>query len=244
MGVLADLYSYGDGLKRKVKNVLADPMGSLDLGVRRFGEDQNALLNLMSNAYPMAGDKTVLNSPQQKSQMRSKLADLATDQAMAGSINWPQSPKTFYHGSADPFERFDPSLLGTNTKSADAGIGFHFSDNKADASLYADMAKRARLLRDEPWLSKSDVDGASGVVRSFDLNMQNPLVVGMNDSEGNAGKLTQQFLDDKWAARRYADANGHDGIIYPQGTNVDSGYTAIAFDPDQIVKKATQSKKK
>ena len=78
----------------------------------------------------------------------------------------------------------------------------------------------------------------------FDLNIKNPLVVGTNEVEGNAGKLTQQFLDNKWAARRYADANGFDGLIYPHGTNVDSGYTAIAFDPTQITKLINQTKKK
>jgi len=246
MGLLGDIYSYGDGLKRKLKGLLADPAGTLDMGLRRLREDQQSLQNLFANAYPMAGDKTVMNSPQQIAQFRREAANAAANLGlgMAGVINWPKSPKTLYHGSADDFDKFDRSLLGTNTRAKDAEVGFHFSDNKADASLYADMAARNKLMRDEPWSSKSDVSMASGIVRPFDINMKNPLVVALNESDGNTGKNTQQFLDDKWAAKIYADEHGYDGIIYPNGTNVDAGYTAIAFDPSQITKMATQTNRR
>jgi hypothetical protein len=175
---------------------------------------------------------TPSTNPQAGAMLRDQPANLGVSKV----INNFKVPKTLYHGSAEPFESFDPKLLGTNTKSSDAEIGFHFSDNKSDASLYADMAKRQQLRRDEPWLSESDVQFESGVVRPFNLDIKNPLVIGGDEFEGNAGKFTQQFLDDKLAARKYADENGYDGIIYPQGTNVDSGYTVIAFEPSQIKK--------
>ena len=84
MGVLADIYSGGNTLKRRVNALIKDPAGTLGLGVTRFGEDQNQLINLMRNAYPMAGEKTVLNSPQQVAQFRGELADKSADQVMAG----------------------------------------------------------------------------------------------------------------------------------------------------------------
>lgn len=62
MGLLADIYSAGDGLKRKVGGLLSDPMGTIDLAVSRIKEDNNNALNLFSNAFPMAGENTVLNS--------------------------------------------------------------------------------------------------------------------------------------------------------------------------------------
>lgn len=65
MGVLADIYSGGNTLKRRLNALVDDPAGTLALGVTRFGEDQNELLNLLTNAYPMAGERTVLNSPEQ-----------------------------------------------------------------------------------------------------------------------------------------------------------------------------------
>lgn len=139
-------------------------------------------------------------------------------------------PLVVYHGSGSDFDEFDPSRLGSNTGYGDAEIGFHFSDNHADADHYASMAAR-----------KATGDHmASGVVRKFYLSLQNPLIVGMDEDDGNAGEKTQDFLDDKNAAKSYAEEKGHDGIIYLYGTNVDSGYTAIAFRPEQI-KSATDN---
>lgn len=141
-----------------------------------------------------------------------------------GAIAWPGSPTKFYHGTAKEFDRFDRNLLGTNTDANDASVGFHFSDNKADADLYASMAAR-----------KQGLD--RGFIGAYDLDMKNPLIVGIDPSDGNAPEsMLQNFLDDKMAAARYAKDNGFDGLIYPYGTNVDSGYTAIAFDADQIKK--------
>ena len=81
-GLLGDVYSAGDTLKRRLRGLLADPAGTIGLGVERFGEDQRGLLNLRSNAYPMAGERTVLNSPDQIKQFRAELADKATDTAI------------------------------------------------------------------------------------------------------------------------------------------------------------------
>lgn len=131
-------------------------------------------------------------------------------------------PLVVYHGSATNFNEFDSARLGANTGYGDALVGFHFAESEADADFYANMATNA------------DGDPVAGVVRKFYLSLKNPLVVGVDKSDGNAGERTQEFLDDKVAAKQYAVANGHDGIIYLYGTNVDSGYTAIAFSPTQI----------
>lgn len=84
MGLLADAFSYGDSLKRKVGGLLADPVGTIELGINRLKEDNNNTLNLFANAYPMAGDKTVLNSPKQKAAMQKQLADYAATVGLAG----------------------------------------------------------------------------------------------------------------------------------------------------------------
>lgn len=94
MGLLGEVFSYGDGLKRKLRGLLDDPAGTLALGVTRFGEDQRGLLNLQDNAYPMRGDKTVLNSPKQINSFRSELSDKSAEQAMAGMM--------LFHGSKGP----------------------------------------------------------------------------------------------------------------------------------------------
>jgi hypothetical protein len=130
-------------------------------------------------------------------------------------------PLVVYHGSGVAFDAFDANRLGENTGYGDAEIGFHFADNRSDADFYA--TKAAERLGEE-----------KGVIRPFYLSLQNPLIVGIDETDGNAGSRTQEFLDDKVEAKAYAEANGHDGVVYLYGTNVDSGYTAIAFTPTQI----------
>lgn len=85
-GLLADVFSYGDSLKRKIGGLLADPMGTIELGINRLKEDNNNTLNLFANAYPMAGDKTVLNSPAQKARFQKQAADYASQVGLAGAV--------------------------------------------------------------------------------------------------------------------------------------------------------------
>jgi len=157
------------------------------------------------------------------------LANLAKPSTMVnakqrGVIEWPGSPSVLYHGSAKPFDRFDPNKLGANTGADDASVGFHFADNAADADLYASMAARAQGLE-------------SGHIGRFDVSMKRPLVVSPFPEDGNIPEhMIEGFLNNKISAADFAKANGYDGLIYPHGTNVDSGYTAIAFTPDQILK--------
>jgi len=82
-GVLPAIYSAGNTAKRRLNGLLADPAGTMGLGVTRFAEDNNNLLNTMANAYPMAGDKTVLNTPKQNALARALCAGKGTDMAMA-----------------------------------------------------------------------------------------------------------------------------------------------------------------
>lgn len=136
----------------------------------------------------------------------------------AGVINWPGAPSHVYHGSGKEFDKFDMGKIQSNTKANDAGIGWHFSDNKSDAGFYADMGAR-------------NIGVEKGHVGKWDLDMKSPLVIGIDEADGNVpSNLIQSFLDDKLLAKEYALKHGHDGIIYPYGTNVDSAWTGILFD--------------
>jgi len=141
-------------------------------------------------------------------------------------INWPDAPKEVYHGSGKEFDTFDMNKIQSNTKANDASIGWHFSDNKSDASFYADMAARNLGLE-------------KGHVGKWAVNMKNPLVVGIDAADGNVpADLIEKLLNDKLFAKEYAIKHGHDGIIYPYGTSVDSAWTGILFNG----KKATKLK--
>lgn len=106
-GVLPAIYSASNTAKRRLNGLLADPAGTLGLGLNRFAEDNNSTLNLMANAYPMAGDKTVLNSPKQNALARALLADKGTDMAMAGMVRNGQS-------TAEWAGHNTPDYIGTN----------------------------------------------------------------------------------------------------------------------------------
>ncbi len=129
MGLLADIYSYGDGLKRKVNGLLADPSGTLEQMVGRLKDDQNAMLNLQANAYPMAGDKTVLNSPAQIAGFRRQLADKGADMAMSAATVW--------HGSPHKFDKFDSSKIGTGEGAQAYGHGLYLAEAKDTGQSYA-----------------------------------------------------------------------------------------------------------
>ena len=83
---LADIYSYIDSKKRAVGGLLENPGGTIDKYVSQFREDNRDRINLMANAYPMAGDKTVLNSPHQLDQFRKQLADEGANMGMTGTM--------------------------------------------------------------------------------------------------------------------------------------------------------------
>lgn len=148
-GLLGDIYSAGDTLKRRLRGLLADPAGTIGLGVERFGEDQQGLLNLMSNAHPMAGDKTVLNNPKQVAQFRGQLADKGTEQAMAGMFVG-QGSKTWDAISAKKAEQMaaqgvDPRKVWSETgtwKGPDGAWRQEIPDNQADVARYTKQTMR------------------------------------------------------------------------------------------------------
>ena len=126
MGLLADIFSTADTAKRRLSGLLSDPMGTLALGVTRFGEDQGGLLNMTQNAYPMAGNKTVLNSPQQIANFRQQVADKGAEMAMQAATVW--------HGSPHKFDKFDSSKIGTGEGAQAYGHGLYLAEKK-DVSL-------------------------------------------------------------------------------------------------------------
>jgi hypothetical protein len=130
MGLLADIFSYGDTQKRRLRGLLDDPVGTLGLGATRTVEDQDSLLNLFANAYPIAGDKTVLNTPEQRKQMQAEAAGkaLETYGGLLGATVW--------HGSPHKFNKFDSSKIGTGEGAQAYGHGLYLADSPEVAASY------------------------------------------------------------------------------------------------------------
>jgi hypothetical protein len=84
MGTLADIYSYGDTLKRKVGGLLNDPRGTLEQFVGQLGDDTNTNITNMQTGYGFGGNQSALTTPEQKAAARSALADYGAQSGIAG----------------------------------------------------------------------------------------------------------------------------------------------------------------
>ena len=131
-GLLGDIFSYGDGLKRQLGAFLSDPGGTIDLGVQRFKDQQNTLSNALKDGYPMAGQNSVLVSPQQKAMAQSLLADQGAQQGIGAATVW--------HGSPHKFDKFDASKIGTGEGAQAYGHGLYMADSPAVAKSYSAIA--------------------------------------------------------------------------------------------------------
>lgn len=208
----------------------SNPVGGSDWLAQQglMAEPKNRLAGLLGEAAGMSGPMVAAaKGPQLARGLLGMMENASAPRTLsrqAGAINWPGAPKEVYHGSGKDFDKFDMSKIQSNTKANDAGIGWHFSDNKSDAGFYADMGAR-----------NLGVD--KGHVGKWDVNMKNPLVIGLDEADGNVpAHLIQKLLNDKFLAKEYALKNGHDGIIYPYGTDVDAAWTGILFDGKNATK--------
>jgi len=137
MGLLGDIFSAIDTKKRQVRGLLDDFGGTVDMGVRRFREDQQGLQNLFANAYPMAGDKTVLNSPEQIAQFQREASDAAANMGMAAATVW--------HGSPHKFDKFDSSKIGTGEGAQAYGHGLYLAESPDVAKQYSKLGEIASI---------------------------------------------------------------------------------------------------
>jgi hypothetical protein len=98
-GLLGNIYSAGDRMKRKLGGLLSNPLENIALGSTRMAEDMNALSALASEAGYMPNtvnrsDQSVLATLQQKALARQMLADKGTEMGFAATFIGP-SAKTW-----------------------------------------------------------------------------------------------------------------------------------------------------
>lgn len=160
---LADVYSFIDSKKRAVKGLLAEPGLTLQQYISQIGEDNDKRLNLQANAYPMAGDKTVLNSPHQLDQFRAQLAKEGSDMAMAGMFVGPSS-KTWDKVSAQKATQMEKSgadarkiWSDTGTWKAPDGMWRQEIDDSAGRLTAGNVsADQMRKVNGGEWIKEKD----------------------------------------------------------------------------------------
>jgi len=192
MGLLADVYSYGDSMKRKVRGLLSDPLGTIEQGIRNFGEDQNQMLQTMQNAYPIPGNKMANFTPAQIDNFRRQLADQATAQGMAGMTVW--------HGSPHKFDRFDSSKIGTGEGAQAYGHGLYLAESPDVAKGYRDKLSGAGYFSDDgKYFMKND---SKGTFHSFDPKTNSDALISEADFYKNApASLYKVDLPDEQIAK-------------------------------------------
>lgn len=162
-GLLGDIFSASNTLKRKVRGLLDDPSGTFSQFVGQLGDDLNTNINNMQTGFGFGGGKSVLISPAQKEAAQRALADYGSQMGMAGAIVW--------HGSPHKFDKFDSSKIGTGEGKQQQGIGAYLAESPAVGQKYADKESWKRGM-DSGYLYKVDVpDDLIGSMANHDLPM-------------------------------------------------------------------------
>ena len=128
-GLLGDIFSGADRMKRKLRGLLDDPMGTIALGSQRMSEDVQQMGLLADESGYMPGTNSVLLTPQQKERARKALADKGAEMALAAATVW--------HGSPHKFDKFDSSKIGTGEGAQAYGHGLYLAEARDTAQAYA-----------------------------------------------------------------------------------------------------------
>jgi len=197
MGLLADVYSYGDSMKRKVRGLLSDPLGTIEQGIRNFGEDQNQMLQTMQNAYPIPGNKMANFTPAQIDSFRRQLADQATAQGMAGMTVW--------HGSPHKFDKFDSSKIGTGEGAQAYGHGLYLAESPDVATSYQKNLSGAMAVNGGEdavrKLEKMLRDSADRAAKAGDKKQAAQFLQGADEQAAKLGQLYKVDLPDEQIAK-------------------------------------------
>lgn len=123
-GLLADVFSFGDTLKRKARGLLDDPMGTISQFVNNENDRARAFNQLTSKST------NEMISGQSMGPASQKLAGLLADAYNpAGMVVW--------HGSPHKFTKFDASKIGTGEGAQAYGHGLYVAESPKVAGEYA-----------------------------------------------------------------------------------------------------------
>ena len=149
MGLLSDIYSWGDTKKRELKGLLADPVGMLEKTVGQLQDSAKERSSLMNQAgWGITSPSTA--TPEQQRIAQQILADQGAQQAMAAATVW--------HGSPHKFDKFDSSKIGTGEGAQAYGHGLYLAESPDVAGSYAKMGfspnRRANDMAESLYLDR------------------------------------------------------------------------------------------
>ncbi len=250
MGLLADIFSYGDTQKRRLRGLLDDPAGTLGLGATRAVEDQAGLLGLMDQAGVTPGSNSVLLD--NKKRAAQQLADKALE-SFGGLLGVTiGKPVKVFHGTKSSFspESYDMQRAGSASmhESAQAPVMWTTRSPKVAETFVNDLVfDKTPLDRYGPrgaglravGMGRDWKDGAN--VMPMKATLKNPYVIngaeaekkifGVGDFRGGGDEFAKVIQAAKDA--------GHDGVIIkanPRGALEFRAEQYLMFDPKMQAK--------
>lgn len=133
-GLLADVFSFGDTAKRKVKGLLADPVGTLQQFVGNEN-DRAGRFNELTNSAAQEMATRIKSGGSGMGASEQRLAGLLADAYNpAGMVVW--------HGSPHKFAKFDSSKIGTGEGAQAYGHGLYLAESPDVAKAYMTSASQ------------------------------------------------------------------------------------------------------
>lgn len=159
-GLLSDIFSYGDRLKRGIRGLLADPAGELDVRAARMAEDIAGTPYEQGQWYK-ARSGNVMADEDAVARHEQRMRDNAMNVALAGitALRAPSRAASkrldrmveqgyedgWFHGyAAKPFDKWDPPYSVTGTPASE--IAMFATRSADDASRFS---KNAAAVTDE-----------------------------------------------------------------------------------------------
>jgi hypothetical protein len=151
MGLLSDVYSYSDGLKRKVRGLLDDPLGTVEQFVGQLGDQTQAGISADHSAGLGLGKKPFVSvladtrpsigwgepsavTPQQREAALAQVGQNASNAGLAAATVW--------HGSPHKFTKFDSSKIGTGEGAQAYGHGIYTAEARDVGQEYAKAVQK------------------------------------------------------------------------------------------------------
>lgn len=166
MGLLGDIYSYGDTLKRRVNGLLSDPVGTANQFVGQLRDDMNQsnaaldaygfgpkkpFVSVLADNRPSIGYQSnpIAVTPQQRESAKGLLAENGAQMGMAGATVW--------HGSPHTFSKFDASKIGTGEGAQAYGHGLYLAESPQVAGQYQKELGTNVTLNGKPFYDKRGI---------------------------------------------------------------------------------------
>lgn len=153
-GLLADVFSFGDTAKRKVKGLLADPVGTLQQFVGNEN-DRAGRLNELTNSAAQEMATRIKSGGSGMGASEQRLAGLLADAYNpAGMVVW--------HGSPHKFAKFDSSKIGTGEGAQAYGHGLYLAESPDVAKSYLATGQAVKAQDRPTEMVARAIDAAGG----------------------------------------------------------------------------------